>query len=99
MSGVPPRELRRMPVLSQLLAVVVGVVAGIVTGLYGAHLALPMVPLFAVVPEVSTLDLATSWPAVALAGGAALLVLGAGGFLIGRRLGSRAHLDLLREVV
>jgi hypothetical protein len=48
---------------------------------------------------VSTLDLATAWGAVAAAALAALLVLGAGGFLIGRRLGARAHLELLREVL
>ena len=99
MSGVPLRELRRMPVLAQLLAVVVGVVAGTLTGLYGAHLALPMVPLFAVVPEVATVDLTTSWLAVAGAGLAALVVLGVGGVVIGRRLGSRARLELLREVL
>jgi hypothetical protein len=99
MSGVPVRELRRLPVLAQLLAVVVGVVAGTATGLYGAHLALPMVPLFAVAPEVSTLDLATSWGAVAAAALVALLLLGTGGVLIGRRLGARAHLELLREVL
>jgi len=99
MTGVPLRELRRMPVLGQLLGVLVGVAAGTLTGLYGAHLALPMVPLFAVVPEVPTLDLATSWMAVVAASLAALLVLGTGGVLIGRRLGSRAHLELLREVL
>lgn len=99
MSGVPVRELRRMPVLAQLLGVLVGVVAGTLTGWYGAQLALPMVPLFAAGTAATPLDLDTAWVAVAVAGLAALVVLGVAALLIGRRLGSRADLGLLREVV
>ena len=46
-----------MAVAAQLPAVLLGVLAGTGCGLVGAHLALPIVPLFASAPEVSTLDL------------------------------------------
>ncbi|CAI9413445.1 FtsX-like permease family protein [Nocardioides sp. T2.26MG-1] len=97
MSGVPRRDIGSMAVASQLPAVVVGVIAGTATGVYGAHLALPTVPLFAGEPAVSTLDLSTAWPAVALAVVASTAVLGGGSALIGRVLARRAAVRRLRE--
>ncbi|HEU5037339.1 MAG TPA: FtsX-like permease family protein [Nocardioides sp.] len=99
MAGVPPRSIGSMSVASQLPAVVVGVVAGTAAGLYGAHLALPIVPLFADAPLVSTLDLGIAWGAVLLAALAALVVLGLGGALIGRAMARRSDLQRLRETI
>lgn len=97
MSGVPRRDIGSMAVAAQLPAVVVGVVAGTATGVYGAHLALPTVPLFAGQPAVSTLDLSTAWWSVALAVVASTVVLGGGSALIGRLLARRAAVRRLRE--
>ena len=99
MSGLPARSVRRVAVAAQLPAVLVGVLAGAVAGLAGASLAMPLVPLFATEPEVSTLDLATAWPAVGLGVLAALVVLGLGSVLIGRTLAARAELRRLRETL
>ncbi|MFC4784805.1 FtsX-like permease family protein [Nocardioides sp. MAHUQ-72] len=99
MSGIPGGSIGAMAVAAQLPAVVLGVVAGTVSGLYGAHLALPIVPLFASAPEVSTLDLATAWGVVAAAALGALVVLGLGAVLIGRALARRSDVRRLRETV
>ncbi|WP_395659850.1 FtsX-like permease family protein [Nocardioides sp.] len=97
MAGVPGRSITTTAVAAQLPAVVIGVVAGTAAGLYGAHLALPIVPLFAEAPEVPTLDLATAWGPVVLAAVAAFVVLGLGGLLVGRVLARRSDLQRLRE--
>jgi putative ABC transport system permease protein len=99
MSGIPRRSIRAMAVAGQLPAVLVGIVAGTASGLLGAHLALPIVPLFASAPEVSTLDLRTAWGGVAAAAAAALVVLGLGSVLIGRELARRSDLRRLRETL
>jgi len=99
MAGVPRRSIGTMSVASQLPAVVVGVVAGTAAGLYGAQLALPIVPLFAEAPLVSTLDLGVAWGAVLLAALAALVVLGLGAVLVGRAMARRAVLRRLRETI
>lgn len=99
MSGVPLRSIRAMAVAGQLPAVLVGVVVGAVCGVYGAQLALPIVPLFATAPEVSTLDLDTAWAAVIVAGVLALVVLGVGASLIGRALARRSEVRRLRETL
>jgi putative ABC transport system permease protein len=97
MSGVGRRSIRSMAVAAQMPAVLVGVVAGAVSGLLGARLAMPIVPLFATAPEVSTLDLGTAHVAVLVAVGASLLVLCVGSLVIGRALSGRAQLQRLRE--
>ncbi len=99
MTGVPRRSVRAMAVAAQLPAVLVGVAAGGVAGIVGAQLAMPIVPLFATAPEVSTLDLSTAWWAVLVAVAASLLVLGAGSVIIGRALATRAELRRLRETM
>ncbi len=99
MSGVPGRSIRAMSVAGQLPAVLVGVVVGSICGVYGAQLALPIVPLFATAPEVSTLDLDTAWVAVVVAGVLALVVLGLGASLIGRALARRSEVRRLRETL
>jgi predicted lysophospholipase L1 biosynthesis ABC-type transport system permease subunit len=99
MSGVPMRSIRSMAVAAQFPAVLVGVVAGGLSGLFGAQLAMSIVPLFATAPEVSTLDLGTAWWAVVAAIALSLVVLGAGSVLIGRALASRAELQRLRETM
>jgi len=97
MSGVPSRAIRAMAVAAQLPAVLLGIVAGTACGLYGAHLVLPTVPLFASDPEISTLDLSTAWAGVALAVAAAVVVLGSGSVLVGRALAGRSDVRRLRE--
>ncbi|MEP9365356.1 FtsX-like permease family protein [Nocardioides sp. CN2-186] len=99
MSGVPGRSIRAMSVAGQLPAVLVGVVVGSICGVYGAQLALPIVPLFATAPEVSTLDLDTAWSAVVVAAVLALVVLGLGASLIGRALARRSEVRRLRETL
>jgi hypothetical protein len=99
MAGVPGRSIGTMSVAAQLPAVVVGVVAGTAAGLYGAQLALPIVPLFAEAPLVSTLDLGVAWGAVLAAALAALVVLGLGAVLIGRAMARRSELRRLRETI
>lgn len=99
MSGVPRRTIGAIAVAAQLPAVVVGVAAGCASGLLGAWLALPIVPLFADAPEVSTLDLATARGAVALAAVVSFVVLGAASVAIGQLLAGRAELRRLRETM
>ncbi len=99
MAGVPSRSIGTMAVAAQLPAVVIGVVAGTAAGLYGAQLALPIVPLFAETPLVSTLDLDVAWGAVLAAALAALVVLGLGAIVIGRTMARRSELRRLRETL
>ena len=99
MSGVPGRAIGSMAVAAQLPAVAVGMVAGTLTGLYGAHLALPTVPLFAGEPLVSTLDLGSAWTAVTVAAAAAAAVLGLGSVLIGGTVARRSDVRRLRETL
>jgi hypothetical protein len=99
MSGVPRRTVAAMSVAAQLPAVVVGVVAGTAAGLYGAHLALPIVPLLAHEPEVSTVDLGTAWPAVAAAVAVTLVVLGLAAVALGRAQAGGSHVRRLRETL
>lgn len=97
MSGVRGRWITEIACLAPLPAIAVAVVAGTLTGLGGADLALSIVPLFATAPQVSTLDLSTSWFAVALAAVTALVVLALAGALIGRSVALRSRLPRLRE--
>lgn len=99
MSGVGRRSIRSMAVAAQMPAVLVGVVAGTLSGLLGARLAMPIVPLFATAPEVSTLDLDTAYVAVLVAVGVSLVVLCLGSLAIGRALAGRAQLPRLRETM
>lgn len=99
MSGVGRRSIRSMAVAAQMPAVLVGVVAGTLSGLLGARLAMPLVPLFADAPEVSTLDLDTAYGAVLVAVVASLVVLCLGSLAIGRALARRAQLQRLRETM
>jgi hypothetical protein len=99
MGGIPGRSIDAMAVAAQLPAVVLGVAAGTACGLYGAFLALPIVPLFASAPEVSTLDLGTAWAGVAAAAAAAAVLLGLGAALIGRALARRSDVRRLRETL
>ena len=99
MSGLSRRELRRIAVAEQLIAILLAVVAGVVCGAVGAHYALPTLPLFATDPEVSTLDLSTAWGAVAIGFGGALLVLTVTGVLIGRTIARRSTLERVREAM
>ncbi len=99
MSGIPGSSLRTMAVAAQLPAVLLGVLAGTACGLVGAHLALPIVPLFASAPEVSTLDLGTAWVVVGVAALGAAAVLGAGAVLVGVALARGSGVRRLRETL
>ena len=97
MSGLPRRSVRAVATLAQLPAIAVGVAAGAVVGLVGAHVALPIVPLFATAPEVSTLDLQTPWSVVLSAALTALVVLTLTGLWVGAAMSRQARLQRLRE--
>jgi hypothetical protein len=99
MSGIPGSAIRTMAVAGQLPGVLLGVVAGTLSGLAGAHLALPIVPLFASAPQVSTLDLGTAWGVAAGAALGVAAVLGLGAVLVGATLARRSGVDRLRETL
>ncbi|WP_310963664.1 FtsX-like permease family protein [Nocardioides terrisoli] len=96
MSGLRAAAVRTVAASEQLVPVLLAVIVGTVCGLVGADLAMGSVPLFSEPPEVSTLDLALSWPAVAVAALAGLVVLAVGGALAGRAIAARADLQRLR---
>lgn len=97
LSGVPRRSVRSLAWTAQLPAVVLGAVAGAACGLLGAALSMPIVPLFAEAPGVSTLDLATPWLPVLVVAAAALVVLTGWSAFLGWSVFRRASLDRLRE--
>ena len=97
MSGIGRRSIRSMAVAAQLPAVLVGVLAGATSGMVGARLAMPIVPLFANAPDVSTLDLGTAPVAVLVAAGSSLIVLCAASVVLGRTLARHADLHRLRD--
>lgn len=97
MAGVSRRRIGAMAASEQLPIIVLAAVVGAVCGVVGAHFALPMVPLFALPPAVSTLDLATAWPAALAAGVGALVVLTLVGWLCGRWVAGRSRLARVRE--
>lgn len=99
MAGVPLPVLRRAARTEQLVAVGVGVGVGAVSGLVGAHLAMPLIPLFNRPAPVPALDLSPAWAAVLGAGLAALVLLGAVGLLVARSLGGRFTLGRTRELL
>ena len=98
LAGVPRRGITSLALGEQLPVVALAVAVGTVCGVYGAHLAMPSVPLFSTPPAVSVLDLATDWPAVlAAAAGAFVLLVGVGA-LCARLLSARSHLLRVREL-
>ncbi len=97
MAGVPLPVLRRAARSEQLVVVGVGVGVGALSGLVGAHLAMPLIPLFNQPAPVPALDLSPAWPAVAGACLVALVLLGAVGLLVARSLGGRFTLGRIRE--
>jgi hypothetical protein len=99
MAGVPLPVLRRAARTEQLVVVGVGVGVGAVSGLLGAHLAMPLIPLFNRPAPVPALDLSPAWPAVAVAVLLALVLLGLVGLLVARSLGGRFTLSRIRELL
>ena len=99
MSGVPPRVVRGTALWAQVPAVLIAVVAGAAAGVVGAHLTLPVIPILARQPEVSTLDLGTAWSAVIGAGVAALLAVVVASVVLGAAVAARARLSRLKELV
>lgn len=97
MAGVPLPVLRRAARSEQLVVVGVGVGVGAVSGLVGAHLAMPLIPLFNRAAPVPAPDLSPAWPAVAGASLVALGLLTVLGLLIARALGGRFTLGRIRE--
>jgi putative ABC transport system permease protein len=95
--GVPRRAVGRLAISAQLPTVALAVLAGAVSGLVGAAVSLPTIPLFAQTPEVDTLDLATPWVAVAAVTVTCLVLLALIGVIAGRTVFRRASLDRLKE--
>lgn len=97
MSGLPLDELRSAARLEQLVVVAAGVLAGALSGVVGAGLAMPLIPLFDTPAPVPVADLSPAWLVVILAILAAVLVLGAVALAIAVTLGKRFSLGRLRE--
>ncbi|GGF47559.1 hypothetical protein GCM10011519_22010 [Marmoricola endophyticus] len=99
MTGLRPSDVRRVAAAADVLVVLLAAIAGGVSGLLGAVLALPSVPLLARRPEVSTLDLSTAWVVVLASLATAALVAAVVVGAAGRAIAARSHLDRLREVL
>lgn len=99
MSGVRTRPIWLVALGEQLAVAVIAVAAGATCGVIGADLAMPDIPLFAVTPNVSTIDLSTAWLAVLVATTVSLVVLTAAGGLAARAGKQRATLARLRETL
>ncbi len=97
LAGVDRRTVARLPGAAQLLPVVLGVLAGAGSGVLGARLTLPDIPLFAQPPAVDTVDLSVPWQAVGLTTLGCLLILGTAAVLLGRAVAAAARLDRVRE--
>ncbi|MEU6137102.1 FtsX-like permease family protein [Nocardioides sp. NPDC047086] len=97
LAGVDRHTVERLPGAAQLLPVILGVFAGAASGVLGALLTLPDIPLFAVPPAVDTIDLSVPWRAVGLTTIGCLLVLGTAAVLLGRAVAAAARLDRVRE--
>ncbi|GAA1964964.1 hypothetical protein GCM10009798_26510 [Nocardioides panacihumi] len=97
LAGVPRGTVRRLALTAHLPAVITATFAGCAAGLVGARVAMPHLPLFGTAPEVDTLDLGTSWVAVAAATGGCLVVLGLATVLAGQADSRRTTLDRLRR--
>lgn len=99
LAGLSVRAVRRVAILAQLPAVLVGVLAGIVSGLLGARIALPIVPLFATEPEVSLLELGPAWWTAVAAAGCCLVALMGTGAAAGLGLARRSEPQRTREAL
>jgi len=97
--GVPRRTVGRLAVVAPLPVIAVAVLGGAAAGLVGAVVATPSIPLFAVPPEVDTLDLATPWLTVLAVTAACLLLLASLGAATGHAVFRRAALARLKEGV
>jgi hypothetical protein len=98
LAGVPRGRITALALGEQLPVVGLAVVVGAGCGVYGAHLAMPSVPLFSTPPAVSVLDLVTDWPAVLVSAAGAFVLLVGVGTLCGRLLSARSHLLRVREM-
>jgi hypothetical protein len=99
MAGVPHRTIRRVAVLEPVLAATIAVVAGVSTGLVGAQITLPEIPILASEPDAFSLTLTPAWGAVTSAAAAALVVLTLVAWGGGLWTARRAELARIREVV
>jgi predicted lysophospholipase L1 biosynthesis ABC-type transport system permease subunit len=98
-NGVPRAALSAIAVTEQVPVVALAVLVGAACGVVGAQLALPTIPLFAVPPIVSTLDLSTAWGAVAATSMLALLLLGCVSWMLSRWVVRRSTPQRAREVL
>ena len=99
LSGADRRTTRRLAVWSLQPAILLAIAAGVASGLVGAALAMPDVPLFATPPQAPVIDLATAWPAVLSVTALYLVVLPVAAAAAGRRIARRAHVERVREAV
>jgi hypothetical protein len=93
LNGMTARSVRQMALGEQVPAIVVGSVVGALAGVIAAHLSLREVPLLPSPPPVDLLDLSVDWPLVALLTGAAVLIGGVLGWLLGLLTARRAGVD------
>ena len=96
-AGVSVGDLRRAAVRESVVPVALGAVVGAACGVAGAFLAMPLIPLFDTPAPVPALDLAPSWPVMALAWVTTVLTLGLVASVLALRSTTGGDTDRLRE--
>jgi predicted lysophospholipase L1 biosynthesis ABC-type transport system permease subunit len=98
-NGVSRAAVSAIAVAEQVPVIGLAVLVGTACGVAGAQLALPTIPLFAIPPTVSTLDLSTTWSAVAVTATMALLLLSCLGWTLSRWVVRRSTPQRAREAL
>ncbi|WP_350277486.1 FtsX-like permease family protein [Kribbella sp. HUAS MG21] len=97
LTGVPASATGRAARWEQTGPVTLAVLLGTGCGLIGAHVALPLIPLFATNDGVVPLDLGTNWPVAAALWLGGTAVLAATTLLLGSGVNRRSSYSRIRE--
>ncbi|GAA1579091.1 hypothetical protein GCM10009804_39470 [Kribbella hippodromi] len=96
-TGVPSATTGRAARWEQTGPVALAVLLGTACGLLGAHVALPLIPLFASSSGPVPLDLSTNWPVAVLLWLAGTALLSAVTLLLGTEVNRRSSYSRIRE--
>jgi hypothetical protein len=96
-TGVPDNATGRAARWEQTAPVALAVLLGTVCGLIGAHVALPLIPLFATSGGAVPLDLGTSWPVALILWVGGTAILAAATLFLGSRVNRRSTYGRIRE--
>jgi putative ABC transport system permease protein len=96
-TGVPASATGRAARWEQTAPVALAVLLGTVCGLVGAHVALPLIPLFATSGGSVPLDLGTSWPVALVLWVGGTSILAAATLFLGSRVNRRSTYGRIRE--